>query len=373
MTILDRAIAKQFLINTAVLLVVLFCFVVAVDVSLKFDEYMEIASQRASQGGGEAPFVRTFVVSVGLVIDLWWPRLLQLLNFMLGLVMIAAMGFTFAQMVRSRELVAMLAGGLSLWRAARPVLVVAAILSGVQLANQELVIPKIAPLLTREHRQAGLRSLGVLRLKPTSDDAGRVLYANAFDADAGTLEGLRVIERDPSGKPQRIVHADLATWDGQKWVLRGGRSIPMAEGVAQGPVAAISTKLDPTALKVRRFAGYRNSLSWSQMSELIESRKDDQSANVRIDEFERIRWGRLGVVSANLLGLMICMPFFLRREPIPMIKPALKCAPVAIVALMGGVLGATAAIPALPPQVSVFVPPLVLLPLAIAAITSIRT
>jgi len=52
---------------------------------------------------------------------------------------------------------------------------------------------------------------------------------------------------------------------------------------------------------------------------------------------------------------------------------SLYAAPVALVAIAAGFLGATSAISGLPPQVSVFVPVLVLFPLAIAAVTHIKT
>ena len=90
-------------------------------------------------------------------------------------------------------------------------------------------------------------------------------------------------------------------------------------------------------------------------------------------ELERIRMGRFGVVGCNLLGLIMCLPLFLRREPVPMMLPAIKATPVAMVALLGGVLGTSLAIPALPPELSVFLPTLALLPLAIASATSIKT
>ena len=48
-------------------------------------------------------------------------------------------------------------------------------------------------------------------------------------------------------------------------------------------------------------------------------------------------------------------------------------APVLVTALMGGVLGSSAAIPGLPPLVGVFIPPLILLPLAIAAFGAVKT
>ena len=123
MTILDRYIARQYLLNTIALLVLLGSFVVAVDVSLNIDRFLAAAEK---VDNGSASTVRKLVVTVLLVADLWWPKLLQLFAYMVGLALVGAMGFTFTQMVRHRETVAALAGGISLRRLARPVLIVAA-------------------------------------------------------------------------------------------------------------------------------------------------------------------------------------------------------------------------------------------------------
>ena len=78
---------------------------------------------------------------------MWGPRLLQLFNYMLGVAMVVGMGFTFAGMVRRRELVASIASGLSLQRMSRPVLLVALALTGLQALNYEFLMPRVAHLL----------------------------------------------------------------------------------------------------------------------------------------------------------------------------------------------------------------------------------
>lgn len=375
--VLDRYIARQFLINTAILLTILFTFVVAIDVSVNFDEYTRAASLnlRATPDAAPPPWAKTMVFSAGLVLDLWWPRLIQLGVYMLGMVAIAGAGFTLAQMVRHRELVAMLAGGMSLRRAARPILVCTSVLCLGQLAVQEFILPRVAPLLTRDVKQAGQRTLGAARLKLTADASGRVFHASSFDADQGVLTDLYIIERDAEGRGLRTISADKAVWTGGAWVLERGFARPFAEtGGVPVPIARVETNLDPMTLRIRRFAGYRNSLSYRQASEMIDRRdllSDPSSA--RVDELERIRLGRFGIVACNILGMLMALPLFLRREPIPMLLPAIKAAPIAMVALLGGVLGTTLSIPALPPGLSVFLPALALLPLAIAATTSVKS
>lgn len=372
MNLLDRYIARQFLVNIIALLVILFCFVVAVDASINVDRFASIGQAVLKHRGVEEPgFLQQAATTVAVVADLWWPRLLQLFNFLLGLVLVGAMGFTCTQFVRHREFVAMLAAGQSLTRVVRPILIVACGLTIVQAINQELVIPRIAPLLARDTAQAGRDRVGSTHLPLTPDGSGRVFEAREFDADTEVLHDLFVVERGDDGRPTRAIRADRAAWDGQAWVLEGGYAEPRTEKAAREPVDRIVTALDPTQIKLNRYKAYRNCLSFGQTGRMLARRDmlDDRTAG----ELSRIRWGRVSVWMCNLLTLALATPFFVTREPVNMLKQSLKCAPISLTALMGGVLGSSAVIPGLPPAVGVFIPVMILLPAAIAVGSSVKT
>ena len=426
MTLLDRAIARQFLTNALALLVILFTFVVAIDVSLNFGHFAKMASDRAaatvarptgapagaptgaptaapttaaasgSSDRSKSPAAKPSAVKspaqpsepakpgmvrvagsfVYLVTDLWWPRLVQLFNSILGLVLVGALGFTAAQLVKNRELTAILASGLSLHRVARPMLVASGLLLGVQALNQELLIPTIAPLLTREHDDAGQKQLGRSSLALTTDAKGRLFYAAAFDADKGTVEDLYVWERDAAGLPQRRIYAPKATWKDGRWELSQGvaQRLITDRPVAAERITTLETDLGPTAMTMRRFAGFAGNLSWGQIGQMLDAPAAlDATTRQRLSDLERIRWSRPAVLLCNFLGLLIALPFFLRREPANMVLQSVKAAPLAIGAVVGGAFGAAVVIPGLPAQLSVFVPVMVLTPFAIAAVTSIKT
>lgn len=380
MSILDRYIARSFFTNIIALLVILFSFIVAVDLSWNFNSFRSAAAAMAGAGEAKPGVVRVALVTLLLVFDFWWPKLLNLYNVTIGLVLVGAMGFTLAAMSRHRELLAILAGGRSLFRVARPIILVGLVAVAVQGVNQELVVPRIAPLILRSHDTLGQRTLGASRVPLAADSAGRVFYAEKFDPDRGTLEGLTILERDARGLTTRRITASAARWNGSAWELEEGRAQVRANGRATlEPAARIATDLDPTALTLRRFAKFRHSLSWAQISRLIDRPEvlgDATPDGVRrqIEQLERVRWSRIAIMLCTILTLVITLPLFLRREPGSMIIQSIKCAPVAIVGLIGSVVAATAlGIPGLPAQLSAFVPVLVLLPIAIAAITSVRT
>jgi lipopolysaccharide export LptBFGC system permease protein LptF len=316
-----------------------------------------------------------------LVVDFWWPKLLNLFNVTIGLVLVAAMGFTLVGMSRSRELTAILAAGTSLYRVARPILAVSVVCVALQGLNQELLVPRIAPMILRSHETLGQRTVGAARVPLAADSRGRVFYAESFDPDRGTMRGLTVLERDEQGLAQRRVTAASARWVSNAWELEDGAAQsrgPDGEPLLE-PVKRLETDLDPTALTLRRFAKFRHSLSWAQIGRLInrpELLGDTTPDGVRrqVAQLERIRWSRVAIMVCGLLTLVVTLPLYLRREPANVVMQTVKCAPIALAGLIGSVLSATAlGIPGLPPQVSAFVPVMVLLPVAVAAATSIRS
>lgn len=379
MTLLDRYIARQFLGNIVLLFVFLFAVIVVIDFSLNFDEFTDVADQISNERGWAKGQVRETLLACVLVIDLWWPRLFQLFHYMLGIVLVGALGFTCAQMVRYHEFVAILAGGVSLHRVARPILGVALLMTVLQVVNAEVVLPHLAPLLTRDKNLAGRRGMGAQRQPLSADSSGRLFYAKRVDMDTGTIQGLWVWERDERGLMTRRITADHATWDGSGWRLQGGlaqdRSVsPQAGLLRNTPIDHVQTDLDPTTLRLRRFEGYSHNLSSAQIGELLARLREQPRPPVqRMDQLERVRAGRPATMAANLLALMVVLPFFVRREPSNMLVQGLKGTPVGLAAVLGTLVGVTAAVPGLPPAVGVFLPVVVLLPLAIAGMSGIKT
>lgn len=308
MRILDRYIARQFVVNLATLLVLLMSLTVAIDVLLNLNRFVRVGAELA----GESGTLRHIVNTALWVIDLWGPRLLQLFNAIAGLTMVIAMGFTCSQLVKRRELVAALASGVSLQRLAAPFLVVALGVTALQAVNHEVVMPNVAHLLTRGSTDALRRELRPFETPVMKDGAGRLWYARVFNADTETLEGVFVWERDERGRVTRRIYAERASWGAGGWRFEGGRVID-ARGVGTGDsVDAIATSLNPRVLVTRRFEGYGNNLSWRQIGEMFAGAPMEAQTRER---FERIRWGRYATMAGNLLALVLVLPAFLVREP----------------------------------------------------------
>jgi lipopolysaccharide export system permease protein len=377
--ILDRYIARQYLINIGILLVLLFSFVVVVDVSLNLARFVSEAQEQLKQSGSQPSGLRLGLVTALAVVDLWWPRLLQLFNYVLGLVLIGAMGFTFAQLVRHRELVAVMASGISLYRMIRPILIVSVLMLGVQVANQEMLIPRIAHLIARDNRDIGQREYSSFRVNLVADGQRRLFQASDFDPRTGVLTSVNIWERDDQGLAVRRISADSAIYRDGQWVLTNGIARPVAiAGLdASNPaamrgqrVAAVASGLDPNALLTEQYRIYGHSRSLAQL--FTAAGNPNVKAEVR-DQFLRIAWGRIALLVCTLLSLIVAIPFFLTREPKNMILQSLKCAPVALGSLLGSIIGTAAPIPGLPVEFAVWLPVLALLPTAIAMGASIKT
>ena len=385
MSRLDRYIARQYLINVLALFVILFSFVVAIDAGLNLDRFIDRADELGTTNGEPPSGLRRGVLTATLVVDLWWPRLVQLYNYLLGIIMVGATGFTLSQMVRHRELVAIMASGQSLRRVAVPILAVSVVLTGVQLVSAEVFIPKIAPLIPRDHGQAGTRDLGATRLLLVPDAQGRLFSAARFDAARDAMIDVHIMERDGDGILTRHITADRADAVDRGWRLTGGSATtPGSEGTAAAaarPVDFVASDLDPTMLRVTQFAGYSQSLSFAQIGQMLSviERAERNEAGAsdhlqsRIQRLERLRWSRFAIALANLIGVALALPFFLTRLPTNMVVQSLRCAPVALGAIMGGIVGSAIPVPGLPTAVSVFVPVLLLSPMLIWASSAIRS
>lgn len=365
---LDRYVARRHLANTAAILVALFAFVVAVDVFLNLKRFLRAAEGVDPDGSG----VKVAATAALAVIDLWGPRLVQLFNHLGGLVVVIAAGFTASSMVRKRELVAAMASGVSLPRLAAPMLAVGVLVTGLQALNQEFLIPRVAHLLPRSATDVGRREMEPFAVTLLRDGSGRLWNATRFEPAESRLVDVTIWERDERGRVTRRISADEARWASGRWeFVSGFAERPGAPGALE-PVTKIETDLEPTVILVRQVAGFGQSLSWRQINQSLanDATPVDDATRRRLD---RIRFGRVAFMLSNICVLGLAIPFFMTRTPVNAAARSLRLAPIVAVGLIGSVVGVTSPLPGLPVALAVFFPPMVLGPLAVAALSSMKT
>ena len=382
MTILDRYIARQFLFNALMLFVVVSGLYVLLDLIVNFDEFVA-ATQRVDEGGwlsrGAATVVRGW--------DFYWPRLFLFYVYVAGLLPIGAAGFTLAALVRNRELVAMMAGGVSLRRAAVPIIVLTVGANLLLLIDQELLLPPLAHRLVEGHAKLKKGGVRKVKLRFAPDGRGALFTAGGFDPATGAMEGVTVLLRQrPEGSESGVfdraterITAAQAFWDPNRggWDLVNGYIVREPRQVGQGPtdyvrrveeIGFLPSDLDPHTILLRERERYRQLLSSTQLAQLL-----DKEQLVDTQDLRRIYHSRFSILVVNVLIVLMGLPLLLLRTPAPLLLPTVKVAAVCVPAWAGGFIMHQLSPDAMPPAAVAWLPVALYLPVAFYMFESIET
>lgn len=370
MRLIDRNVIVRFLGNFVTLFCLLFIFAVSIDVVLQFDNFVDAARNAVDAERYDSVALATIMA----ILDFHGPRVFQFFGFMVGLVSVAAAGFTLAQMQRSRELLALLAVGVPLQRVAASIVLVAFLLNGVQVLNQEFVVPELARVLLREHDEVLARSAGTFDVPLTRDGNDNLVQIARLDVERGTAEGFLVLERDDDGTARRRLRAPIAHWDESagQWLLSEGIARTRSElGAMQVEppiaVATYATDLSPRAFSVKRFRDHAQMLSSGQIQEL---RADGGDAT---GVLARIAWARVGGFGVNMLVLVLAMSSFLRRHPAPLLPQCVQSAAIAVPLLLVAALVMMLPIEGISPAVMAIMPTAILVPIVFWRVAALPT
>jgi lipopolysaccharide export LptBFGC system permease protein LptF len=368
---LDRYIIRQFLLNFVILLAVLMMLFTVVDLILNLDEFLEAARLRMTEGGPS--FSRALVWSLA---DYYGPLLVLMVVFFAGLVVTGAAGFTFAGLARTRETVAMVGSGISMYRIAAPVLVMGCLINGAMILVQEFAIPPLAPKLARSNAQAKYAQIPAFAFIYAADGAGNLVSAGQFDSRDLTLREVSILERSTSGRALRRVFAGEARWNAgeQSWMLSGAsvvrydESDPVAGSAQPLPDGtAFRTDLSPPVLLAMRASIYPRLLSIRELRTMIGSRGVDSN------EMQQIIHTRFSTIITNVLVLAMTLPFYLLREPANLMREGIKASAVGLLTWGTGLLLLHMAGQQLNPVAAAWLPVIVFLPLAAILLQTVKT
>ncbi|MBB6431071.1 LptF/LptG family permease [Algisphaera agarilytica] len=342
MKTLDLYIIRQFLTNFIMLFVVVMLLFVVVDFIVDVDEFV-----KAGQVHKDSWYGIPALATVGTIVDYYVPVVLLVYVFFNGLIVVGAMGFTIVGLQRKRELTAVIASGVSLYRVAAPVLIAGMVLSAVTLPVQEFILPPLAPKLVRpksalSQPKKGLESKEVFFAQAGGGD---LLSASRFDANRGELSGLHIIMRDETGTKHTEIKAESALWDDAQaaWVFNEGfAEKPLSQADAERattrtkyPVESYATDLSPTVMLARRNALFASLLS----IRTLEGLADNQAVSpAQRDKISQIISSRFSLMVLNVLLLVMALPFFLKRLPGDTLSSSLKAAGLCIGAWGGGLM-----------------------------------
>jgi len=205
MLILDRYIIRQFLTNFVILLVVFMSLFFIGDLIIDLDEFVDAGAYYAKVHGGSPLFGTLLTIA-----DYYGPQMIMIYVFFSGVLVVGAMGFTLSSLSKSRELVAMVASGINMYRIAMPILVVGAILNLLIIVSQEQIIPKLADKLTRDKSNIGEEHKQTTPIIFSPDSKGNLFSAAQFDMDRKQMDEVTIIARDGNGQAIQRVTATQA-------------------------------------------------------------------------------------------------------------------------------------------------------------------
>ena len=370
MKTLDRYIIKQFLQNYVILCVVLSGLFILVDLIVDLDEFLQAGREHADRFGGMLPS------TAWVMADYYGPLLLLLFTAMSGLLVVAAMGFTISQLQRTRELTAILASGISLYRVAAPVLIAGFAINLLVLPVQELAIPPLAEKLVRSKSQVGQPTISEKPVHYARDESGALISAATFSADTGEMTGVRIIERDETGRQMRLIRADSARWSDDKdaWLLDNGqafRTVPseaMPEALGGDAVDLFRTELSPDVMITRQAALF---VRLQSINDLQEMRTNTALTPQQRGQIAQVMWGRFTTLVMGVLILLMGLPYFLTRVPGNMLVNSAKAAALTIGAWSAGLV--LMQIGGLNPVTTALLPVALYVPISFYLVSTIKT
>ncbi len=178
---LDRYVAKNFLVGYAIAFCVLVGMRVIIDLFVNLDEFTEKYGQLSTIGVIED------------IVNYYTMNSLLYFRDFAGMITVVAASFSFGKMIRSNELIAIMASGVSLKRTIWPVIFIALILTGVLVVNQELVIPSLADKLTR--KQDDIQGQETVNVRFITDGKRSLIFSYKFDFATATLYNPTILLR----------------------------------------------------------------------------------------------------------------------------------------------------------------------------------
>jgi len=314
MKILDRYIAKNFLVGYAIALAVLLGLRIIIDLFVKIDEFTEHANL------GTARVLKNILTFYALNCTVYFRDFA-------GMITVVAASFSFGKMVRSNELVAVMASGVSLKRVIGPIVFLAVLLTGVLVIDQELVIPRLADKLVRSHDDIpGQESYDVWFIP---DGNGSLICSQRFDVETATLQKPTILLRRLTSNAG--VWGVIARIDADKAVDsdRTGRWALYSVNPSNGEWLPYGVRRDRDAQDVpQRVTSYESSITAKDIPIMCQSEQKTLLSLSQLNALARqgtqIR-GQAQLYSQkhfritdpliNLVMLMVSLPLLVCRDP----------------------------------------------------------
>lgn len=303
MKILDRYVAKNFMIGYVIAFCVLIGLRIIIDLFVKLDEFTEHAD------------LGTFAVIKNILTFYSLQSTLYFRDFA-GMITVVAAAFSLGKMVRYNELVAVMASGVSLKRVIVPIVLLALLMTGFLIIDQELLIPPLADKLVR--REDAVPGQEFYDVHFIVDGKGSLICSQEFDVKTSTLYKPTIITRKeiPNSLIWEVtgrIEADKAFYDFRtgKWLLANGFFTEKGSTEGRRPIHSYASDVGPKDIPIRSKARNKTLLSSRQLAVLAGQR-------TKIKDLAQLysqKHFRLTDPVINLVMLMVCLPILVCRDP----------------------------------------------------------
>jgi lipopolysaccharide export system permease protein len=310
MKILDKYVAKNFIVGYCITAFVLVGLCLLIDLFINLDEFTE----RSGEG------IWAVLLNIG---DYYLTHSTVWFRDLAGFITVIAAVFSTARMTVSNEFIAVMASGVSLKRVIVPILVLSFLSTFLLVFDQQWIIPKVAHKLVRG-RDEGIEIKKIANLWFMPDDKGSLICTRKFENQALVFPTILLRKPIPdtvSWQVTHIIRADSARYDGDRrgWVLTNGRIMPLgdddsalAENILQTqPIDFYASSLTPADIPLKQQEGYKSLLSSAQLAAL-----EKQERRVKdVAELYLQKNLRITDPIMVMIMLLITLPILVCRDP----------------------------------------------------------
>ncbi len=305
MKILDKYVAKNFLLGYVIAFGVLIGLRVIIDLFVNLDEFAELSDQ----GLSNFAIVKAIIGYYGLNLTLYFRDFAGMIN-------IVAAVFSLGKMVRNNELVAIMSSGVSLKRVIMPIIILSILLTGLLIVDQEFLIPPLSSKLVRSHDSAaGGETYDVWFI---TDSKGSLINSRKFETATASLHDVTIIVRaTEAGTPIRsvkgLITAKKAIYNKsqKRWDLEDGRFTQKISGLGDRKIDYYETDLTASDIPVRCKSRNKPMLSMRQLNELTKQKTMIKD----VAQLYSQKHFRFTDPIINMIMLMISLPILVCRDP----------------------------------------------------------
>ncbi len=213
--------------------------------------------------------------------------------------MLLASLLAFGRLSGSSEITAMRSGGVSFYRLALPVFVVAFGVSIFAVAFNEYVVPQANERYNNivkyeiEKNTAPKSQEHIIIKEIKGDSLQRLTYARRYEASSNTLFGVTVQEFDNNGNLTQVENAETANWQSDRWIMHNGTIHDLSvtsntNRVLQFVEQVLPVTKDPQAIS--RDQKKQDEMSMRELRQEIKLLKSQyvSTANYEVELYQRV-------------------------------------------------------------------------------------